>query len=182
MFIKGECREPNSRPRLFMKKKNCAVLLVLFLICGCYYGLSAPYLIVESETADLIRIPVKVGDYVSLRYTHSVQKTLVIENIIIDKTGSLIVDSTEYESFGVGLPFLASEGNFRHSGNRFILEDMGRCFKVISLRTGPEAQLRMQYKDQIYELYSMVPDGALIRMRVAPYYSTWLNNSHSLGG
>lgn len=165
-----------------MKKKNCAVLLVLFLICGCYYGLSAPYLIVESETADLIRIPVKVGDYVSLRYTHSVQKTLVIENIIIDKTGSLIVDSTEYESFGVGLPFLASEGNFRHSGNRFILEDIGRCFKVISLRTGPEAQLRMQYKDQIYELYRMVPDGALIRMRVAPYYSTWLNNLHSLGG
>jgi hypothetical protein len=158
-----------------MKKPILIVLLIGSLLLWLTDAvLLAPYLLVASEDAVLLRIPVKAGDILSLRYMHSVQKTLVIENIVIDQTGQLVVDSTEYESFGVGLPFLASEGKFHQVGNRFILEDIGRYFEIIRLRAGPEAQLNMQYHEHTYELYRLVPDGALIQMSVVPYYSTWL--------
>lgn len=160
-----------------MKKTILIVLSIGSLLWLVYSVILAPYLLVEYENSVLLRIPVKAGDQFSLRYTHSVQKTLVIENIVIEQTGQLLVDSTEYESFGVGLPFLASEGKFHQSGNRFILEDIGRYCEMIRLRTGPEAQLKMQYQDHTYELFRLVPDGALIQMSVVPYYSIWLKQS-----
>lgn len=161
-----------------MKKLNFVFRIFVIVFIGWLgYFLSVPYLIIESESGLLLQLPVKPGEQISLRYNHSVQKTEVVENIVIQASGKLVVDSTEYESFGVGLPFLASEGKFRQVGNRFILENIGRSFDTISLRAGPEAQLKIQVHDKTYALFEMVPSGTLIHMRVTPYYSKWLNNS-----
>jgi hypothetical protein len=162
---------------LFMNRRKWRLILCsIVLFSGFFwYFIASECLVVESNNGIILRLPAKAGEQLSLTYTHSVQKTQVIENIVIQANGSLVVDSTEYESFGVGLPFLASEGHFRQEGNRFILENIGRSLDMINLRAGPEAQLKLSFHDQTYALFQMVPNGTLIRLRVAPYYSTWLN-------
>ncbi|MEG6585255.1 DUF1850 domain-containing protein [Dendrosporobacter sp. 1207_IL3150] len=162
----------NFGPRLFMNTQKLTIIILIVLCAG--YFISLPCLVLQSDDGLLIRLPANRDNGITLKYTHSVHKTLVVENISIDNSGKLVVNSTEYESYGVGLPYLADEGKFRQEGTRFILEDINRPFSIINLRAGPEAKLEMYYQGKVYALYQMVPSGGLISLRVAPYYSTWL--------
>jgi len=157
-------------------KKRTAIGGLFFvgaLLFSAIYFLSRPSFFVESNGRTVLSFGIKPGEQVSLHYIHSVQKTPVIENIVVEPSGKLTVVSTEYQSFGVGLPFLASEGNFRIQGDTFILEGMHRSYDNINLRVGPEAQLTLQYDGNDYALYQTLPPGALVTLRVAPYYSKW---------
>jgi hypothetical protein len=106
----------------------------------------------------------------SLRFVHSVERTPVLEKYRVDRQNNLVLYATEYESFGVGLPFLASEGKFTAIDGRFILE-MNRVFPTVSLRTWPEGQLTLTARSQQHRLYQMLPSGSMVRLSAG----TWLS-------
>ena len=119
--------------------------------------------------------PAKPGESFSIRFIHSVQKTPVVENLVINDTqDGFILISTKYQSFGVGLPFLAEEGEFHKEGDYFVFDQMNRRFSSLSLRTGVGTELTLTLQDKEYRLYEQMPPGSRIDLYIAPYYKKFL--------
>ena len=131
------------------------------------------HVFIETTQGIYQTIPVKDGEQLSLSFIHSVQRTPVIENFIIEDSGIFILDSTEYQSFGVGLPFLTEDGIFQAEKGKFVMRGMNRPQQSLRLRTGPEAKLSLTYAGRTIPLYSVFPAGTLVTVRVAPLYSRW---------
>lgn len=153
-------------------------VIAALIISGCIFWavgtIFQPYVLIETNQGIYQTIPVKSGEKLSLSFIHSVQRTPVIENfIIIDDSYMFILDSTEYQSFGVGLPFLAEDGTFQAEKDKFVMKGMNRPQQCISLRTGPEAKLSLNYAGQTIPLYSVFPAGTLVTVRLGPLYSCW---------
>ena len=140
-------------------------LLVLLLLsffwqpCFCIYG----------GGRMIASAPAIPGMPFSIHFIHSVQKTPVRENLVVEGEGFRL-ESTEYQSFGVGLPFLESEGNFRMEGDAFVMEHMDRHFPDLSLRTGVGTELRISLNGKEYRLYEMFPPGTKIDIFLVPFY------------
>ena len=134
-----------------------------------------PCISVFSEGNVLASCPADPGMEFSTRFIHSVQKTPVQEKLrgAADKR-TLELGETRYHSFGVGLPFLASEGEFRQEGNDFVLTGMERRVAKLSLRTGVGTQLALTLAGagfaKRFELYEEFAPGTLIELGFAPLY------------
>ncbi len=164
--------------RLFMIRMRFnrgIVAVVISAIVFWFVGaLFQPHLYIEANHGIFQTFPVKVGEKLSISFIHSVQRTPVIENFIIEDSYSLTLDSTEYQSLGVGLPFLAEDGIFHAEQNKFVVSGMNRPHQRLSLRTGSEAKVSLTYNSQTIPLYSIFPAGTLVTVWVAPWYSRWL--------
>lgn len=134
-----------------------------------------PWVFVRSGSKLLLAFPAKEQARFSIHFIHSVQKTPVIENLMVNDTSTgFQLISTKYQSFGVGLPFLASEGVFRQEGNYFILDRMDRKFGQLALRTGVDTQLTIFYQGVAYPVYQRLVDGSKIDLHIAPYYQRFI--------
>lgn len=140
----------------------CSFLLVLLT----YWWFLPLKIIVESESGSCLEIPTYVGDTFSLRFTHSVHKTPVWENFVVEGVDQLMLVSTEYRSYGVGMPSLPSEGTFIQQGDRFVLTNVNRPFSRIPVRVGPEAKLTFVQREQEYPLYQWLGHGTLVHVRI----------------
>jgi hypothetical protein len=157
-----------------LRNRRYKLLLLGVIVSITLYVVSHPCLLIETEQGVLTSRWASSGDTFCLSYTHSVQKTPVRENFVVNSNGELKLVSTEYKSFGVGLPFLASDGTFTMKQDRFVLEDINRIFPTVRLRVGPEAKLVLEYAGETIPLYAMLAPGSFVQIRVGPYYSRWL--------
>ena len=111
----------------------------------------------------------------TIDFIHSVQKTPVQEKLRVsaDKRNLELVE-TRYHSFGVGLPFLESEGEFRQEGDDFVITGMDRHYKELALRTGVGTRLTLTLagpgREERFELYQDYAPGALIEIKILPLY------------
>ena len=107
-----------------------------------------------------------------LRYKHSVQKTVVEEHFWINKDNISLMYKTIYSSFGVGLPFLQSEGelSFIEDGRMQLNFANPRSFNVVMLWTGPEAEVVLLVNNETINLYDIYPPGTLLEISVKSRY------------
>ena len=120
---------------------------------------------IESPGQTERSIPLGQSRIFSLRYTHSVEKTPVIETFRVLDDGRLLLISTAYKSYGVGLPSLPSEGKLTVRDGWFVLEDLQREYQDIRLRVGPEAAVLLELEQQSYPLHQWYPAGSLVIIR-----------------
>ena len=127
--------------------------MVWFCIVGILLGsadiLSRPYLFVKAGGNRVAMIQAEPGTSFAIRFIHSVQKTPVEEYLAVDADGhGFVLHSTKYQSFGVGLPFLEGEGDFRQEGDYYIMDNMERHFPSLTLRTGVGTKLTLFLGEQ----------------------------------
>ncbi len=101
----------------------------------------------------------------SLKYTHSVEKTPVIETFQAQGNGTLLLISTKYKSYGVGLPSLPQEGKLTVADGWLTLEGLHREYRILRVRVGPEARLVLEIGRQIYPVHEWYPPGSLVLIR-----------------
>ena len=133
-----------------------AVLLALAHI------LSQPCFCLYVQGTRLAAVPARAGLPFLIQFRHSVQKTPVWENLQVEADGSLTLLSTRYQSFGVGLPFLEGEGDFREEGDYFIFDHMDRHFPQLTLRTGVGTRLTLTVAGRESRLYEQYAPGARV--------------------
>lgn len=158
------------------KVKMWASFFCLVLLIGSAgFFLARPTFFVVAQGRILARQPINGVEHFSARFIHSVQKTPVVEHFVADaQTGEIVLLSTEYESFGVGFPFLATDGTFHQKGNRFVLDDINRHFKDLVLRTGVGTNLSLRLRENVYYFDHLIPVGEAVRLYIAPYYEGFL--------
>ncbi|MEW6273950.1 MAG: DUF1850 domain-containing protein [Bacillota bacterium] len=155
----------------FFRKKIPAIVFGLFLfflvVLTLLYLFMAqlPVLVVAGERGPVLYLPLSKGETFSLTYLHSVQKTPVWENFSLGEGDRLVLDSTFYESLGVGLPFLAGEGKLANEHGRFILTGLNRSFAGVDLRIAPLARQALVYRGRRYDLNDLFPSDSLVRIR-----------------
>lgn len=151
-----------------------SLLLAGFIAAGLYLS-TRLCLFVETDLGYRQIIPVGKGDTFSLKYTHSVQKTPVIETFVVVAADEFVLDSTVYRTYGVGLPFLPGEGRFERQGDDFVLTGIGRRFDKVSVHAGPIAGLVMEIKDRKIPLHSLHDGGAFVAIKAKPCYYRWFH-------
>lgn len=147
-------------------------MLCLLGIClGIGDVLLTPCFVISAAGQRISLVEARPGLPFSIHFIHSVQKTPVLENLEIskDKQGFDLL-STKYQSFGVGLPFLAEEGNFRQEGNFYVFDHMHRHFPQLELRTGVGTRLTLTVGSREYRLYEKYAPGTRIDLYIAPLY------------
>lgn len=121
----------------------------------------------------MLRVPAEASTPLKIRFIHSVQKTPVEEQLRVDESlTGFTLNSTRYQSFGVGLPFLASEGDFHVEGDYFVMDNMERHFPTLSLRTGLGTELTVTIGQREFRLYEMYPPGTLINLVIKRRWET----------
>ncbi len=91
----------------------------------------------------------------SLGYMHSVMKTPAEEFFRINKNNEIVLEKTVYESFGVGLPFLADGNDFEIEDGKFILKT-NYILKEINMIISPIPEHWLRIGDMKYELMDIL--------------------------
>lgn len=139
-----------------MKKILIALAAAMIL-----FTLNTPKIFVGTENRTIAVVDAEEGLPLKIEFTHSVQRTPVIEELEY-RSGSFVLLRTKYKSQGVGLPFDASDGNFRREGEWFVMDDMNRRVPNLELRTGKGTQLKITLNGREHELYKKFPLGTKI--------------------
>lgn len=130
-----------------------------------------PWVVVQSASGWMYDAPAAPELAVTIQFIHSVQKTPVWEYLVVDDTmEGFTLMATKYQSFGVGLPFLEQDGDFRKEGNYFIMDHMNRHVKTLSLRTGVGTKLTLTIGEHTLPVYEALPVGSKVDITVGPLY------------
>ena len=157
-----------------IRRTWAAFLAIVSLVVALWF-LSRPHLFVAAPDRLLAIHPAKAGMEFSTRFLHSVQQTPVEEFFTVNEARQgFVLVRTRYQSFGVGLPFLAADGTFQSEDGSFSMADMDRPLPRLDLRPGLGTNLTLTIDGATYPLYALVPPGTLIRIYLAPYYHRWL--------
>ncbi|WP_432646274.1 DUF1850 domain-containing protein [Mitsuokella sp.] len=149
----------------------CAGLTALAVIFGLLNVFLTPCLVVRAAGERVAIVEARPGLPFSIHFIHSVQKTPVLENLEVnDARDGFTLLSTKYQSFGVGLPFLEEEGDFREEGNYYVFDHMDRHFRDLSLRTGVGTKLTLTLNGRTYRLYERYAPGTRIDLAIMPLY------------
>jgi len=132
-----------------------AVSAILFALT------SSPKIFIGTDRQTIAVVDAREGLPLTIEFIHSVQKTPVIEELELH-AGEFVLRRTIYQSFGVGLPFDAGDGNFRREGDKFIMDDMNRPVKNLELRTGKGTRLKISLDGKNFALYQKFPVGTKI--------------------
>lgn len=140
---------------------------LLLLLIVLLFLLRLPFLVAaDRDNNPVLFFPLAGEKNFSIYYIHSVQKTPVWENFTVEKNDNLLLASTEYQSLGVGTPFLPSEGKLIERQGRFILTGLNRSFKEIDIGASPIPGHILIYKNKKYKLNDYFAPDALVRIRV----------------
>lgn len=150
-------------------------IVTIFLSIGGWY-IRQPYLFGQSADGFVIRQRVEAGTPITLSYRHSVQKTMIYEYLVVNQTADgFVLNSTKYQSMGVGLPFSKGDGDFKEENGWFVLDNVNRKFPELSIRNGVTNDEVVTVGDTEYKMNELMPLGKELRLYVAPLYRGWYN-------
>ena len=178
--LSGKDRRTQQSVYKMIKKRKQGKLETLIAYAGIIitvgiavfgYYIRTPYLYGQTEDGFIIRREVEAGTPVTLAYRHSVQKTMIYEYLAVnDSEDGLVLQSTKYQSLGVGLPFSKEEGEFRREGEWFILDKINRKYPDLSIRNGVTNDERVIVGGHEYVLSELMPVGKELHIYVAPLW------------
>lgn len=165
-MMKSEGRALSGARFLFLLS---AVLVLLWFA-------TRPCIAVFAERGVLASCSAESGTEFSTRFIHSVQKTPVEEFFTVNETrDGFVLKKTRYQSFGVGLPFLATDGEFRREDDAFVMDGINRPMQELQLRPGVSTELTLFLPGEEIPLYRRVPLGSLVRVAIVPRWRLWID-------
>jgi hypothetical protein len=116
-----------------------------------------------------ILVPMVYEKAFSYEYVHSVEKTPVQEHFVLAPGNRILLTSTHYQSYGVGLPYLPEEGTLVNDNGVFFLSGINRSFSEINLGFMPLAKQALLYHGKKYAFEDFFQPGALLQIDVQKY-------------
>jgi hypothetical protein len=156
-----------------------AAILAVFLLAGIIYFVRQPYIFGQTKDGYLFVSRAEAGMPVTLSYRHSVMKTPVEEYLAVNESvDGLVLKSTRYQSQGVGLPFLATDGDFRRDGPWLVMENMNRAYPTLTFANGMTNHEILTVGTKSYHLDDLLPLDEKIYIYVCPLYKgLWMRKT-----
>lgn len=114
------------------------VCLILFIFMAARYlpGGHALKLTLVKEDKTVLTLPVKKGEWFTIRYYHSVENAPIWESHSIDEQGRIYIEEEKYEKFGAGMGKMPGVGRMVIEGKYEIIKDMHMPTGDFILRVG----------------------------------------------
>ncbi len=172
-------RTPPSRGVRSFFKKQSGVLLILFIAIMAaiaWYG-SRLVFVISPERGEIIAAPVQPGEEWVYHYKHSVQQTPCDEYFRINGPHAMTMTHTIYQSFGVGLPYDGSEGQFisLKKDGKFEMV-LNRPYASVNFRTAVQAMPKIRIQNHTYDLCKLYGQGTEVTVTVMRRYEIWLQH------
>lgn len=138
-----------------------AAALVLFLPLR-------PALCMAAEGKTALALPLGHGETFALRYTHSVNRSPVVDTLQWVGGSELWVRSSLFQSYGAGIPAI-NDGvgtQVRQTQEGFLLEGIDTSHQEIALLTGTYADHHLLYRGREIRLKDLVGEQRLVVFRV----------------
>lgn len=132
-------------------------MMLLFLSVFVPCGMSL--IIRDSAGKVYFEKGVRPGDVVSLGFTHSVEKVLIVDTFFVQTDGSLLVTNTTFGSSGAGIPSELSYNITVDENGNFTIRNINQTFESINFITGSTPKHFLIISGENYPLYSFVPEG-----------------------
>ena len=166
----------SSGSRTFLRLKIIILLLALASGLLFWYANQLILAIIPDNGQEQHCFKTSIGDTLYIEFIHSVQKTPVQEYFLVRGKNDLLLEKTIYQSMGVGLPFMASEGKLKTTGDGHFLLEMHREYQTLKLRTGLEACPKIYFGGNILPIYNLYEPGTLVEIKVVKRYETWFQD------
>ena len=151
------------RPFLRLPAKIGLFVLAVVAMLAFFWNATRPQVSIIAEYGLLASCPADAGMEFSTRFIHSVQKTPVEEFFAVNETrDGFVLLRTRYRSYGVGLPFLPTDGSFHREGDSFVMDGMNRPMPEIQFRPGLLTDLTIRLPKEEILLADRVPIGSLV--------------------
>ena len=130
---------------------------------GTQQGPDAILVVADAETGrTLLGLPVENGTEVSLNYTHSVEKTQVIDTYTV-RGDRLVMTRMEFSSFGAGLPSRADVNRTDEGTYAF---DPPGAYEEFYVQPGRIAGHQLRVGDQTFDLVEL-SNASSVRIHLA---------------
>lgn len=126
---------------------------------------------------DLAFFPASQG--FSIAYTHSVERSEVIESYRFEKEGFLLTD-TWFHSYGAGLP-ATTDYDFEITPQGFHIYNINQYFEEVVYRTGrhiAQHRLLLDKKEYLFAEFSRPGEAVLLRLEKLPRWKLLLGGVH----
>jgi len=147
-----------------------SLIWIVILVLGAGLIWPLPTLCIRQYDSDhRLFVPLPKAKTFSFYYLHSVQKTPVQENYVLASGNKLRLVSTDYQSYGVGLPFLPEEGTLVNDNGKFRLTEINRLYSKIDMAFMPLAEHALLYEGKRYDFERYFDAGSLLEITAADY-------------
>ena len=149
-------------------KKHWGIFAPMLLIIAAVLALLAPVVPVLHVTGESreLNLPLAEGEEVSIKYTHAVNHSPVIDTI--ERTGDILtVRRSLFLTYGAGIPILGDEvgDTYEETEDGFLLSGIDAGHEEIALLTGAYADHRLLWRSRELVLKEYFGEQALIRLR-----------------
>ncbi|MDQ0252851.1 hypothetical protein J2S74_000223 [Evansella vedderi] len=146
-------------------------LLVLF----ASFHVSSPYLslVIAGQGEEVLwKTDIQREEWFSHQYTHSVEKSPVIEKFKVNEAGEIVTMESWTKSFGAGMPF-EQQGTVEMKDGFYILKDLNRPIHGGLLQMKPSSLYphTFQFRDEELLLSEAPFKGKRLKIKVIPM--TW---------
>ncbi|ELZ88208.1 hypothetical protein C453_02022 [Haloferax elongans ATCC BAA-1513] len=139
------------------------VVAVLALAVGASAAVPAGQALVveDAETGEHLKtVPVEENTTVALEYTHSVEKTRVLDAYAV-QDGALVMTRMEFKSYGAGLP---ARANVTTENGSFVFDPQG-SYRELYVKPGHIAGHKLHVGERTYDLVAL-SDARSVRLHV----------------
>ena len=167
-----------SKPINTIRGKKVLSSLLLLLIFLFFISSKQTLLLSDAFTGDEL-VSFSSGKGFSVAYTHSVERTEVIENYSFEKGGFTLTD-TWFHSYGAGLP-ATTEYDFEITPEGFHIYNINKYFEEVIYRTGKRRanhRLLIGKKEYLFAEFSRPGQAVLFRMEKEPRWKLLLGGVH----
>ncbi|MGB9699978.1 MAG: DUF1850 domain-containing protein [Thermodesulfobacteriota bacterium] len=144
-------------------KKIPLIFLAGGIIFSITYFVSLPILTLEKQGKIILWRVTKPGDTFLLGYLHSVAKTDVWEEFIIDNNYQIVLTQTMFQGQGAGLPYnLAENEKLIRDGPWFKITGMRRVLPELNWRVDAQWHSRFRFdREEIIPPAALYGDGVI---------------------
>ncbi len=147
---------------------NCYKIFIggfILILCSSFLLYKFPVLLLSDVKRDTnLALPMWKQTGFTLEYTHSVNKSQVQEHFVFAPDNQIVLTSTNFQSLGVGTPFLPEEGTLINNEGVFSLTDINRRLDFLTIGFMPIAKQFIIVDDNVYWLEDYFESGAFINV------------------
>lgn len=149
-----------------MAKNTLLKITLISLVAISIFLLSfMPVLILKNKknSSGFFLLPGEVFVY---KYIHSVEKTPVYEKFSITWSGNLILSSTEFSSYGAGLPL--ETRHFSSAKECFAITNLHILFPELRIRVSRTPGQTLTINNNKFSLQALAEPGQIIYLQTLP--------------
>lgn len=165
----GQSKKNNNEERAGLSPALLFVITILVLV---FIFLLLPFnkmIVVSNEKTKkiLFTLPIKSGEIVDLKFTHSVNLSPVVDRFQFDGR-ILVLQSTIFQTYGAGIPIL-EDGlgqSFEHTENGFEINGIDVPQEKIPIMLQAVPDHRILYRGKEIHLLDFASSGTIISITV----------------